>query len=265
MSHQIPTLSKRHGNRKRNKPKKKEEEGKITKKSNMVSLTPKVAITIILIIFIIYSIGYWTSPKFESSKVRNYVSLIVQLGAVISLVMLLFDVNHKENTRQAMEAKSFALQTENAFIDLEGQFQRAYPYLAKLYVSMNPQFSELQEIPLPEVDEAKDRTMEVHMANILFQRIENVLLENPDADFSQGKHGEWLRTWISWFSSPRLREIWQESKNIFYAHETVDWIDTNLLLPHERSESSATAVQSVIQQTAPVKPTTRRTTRYIQN
>jgi hypothetical protein len=195
----------------------------------MVLDTPRKAIIIVAVIFFFYSIAYWSSPKFRSDIVRNYVSLVVQLGAIFSLIILLFDVSAKETARQATEARSFALQTEQSFIDLEGQFQRNYPYLARLYRSMNPIFDELQEIPLPEVDNDKDRSMEIHIANIIFQKIENVLLENPNADFTKGKFSEWLRTWKLWFSSPRLREIWEESKNVFYADETVAWIENNLL------------------------------------
>lgn len=199
--------------------------------------TPRKAIMLVILLFIIYSIGYWATDTLHSDKVRNYASLVVQFGGIISLVVLLFDVSAKEGVRQATEAKSFALQSENSFIDIEEQFQRSYPYLARLYDSMNPIFPPPEKYP--DVDEDKDRAMEVHIANVIFQKIENVLLENPEEDFTKGKHSEWLRTWQLWFTSPRLREIWEQSKTIFYAPEAVDWIEKNLVhVHHHNSETS---------------------------
>jgi hypothetical protein len=184
----------------------------------------------VLFLFLLYSIGYWASDAFSSPKVRNYVNLIVNLGSVITVTIVLFDLTAKETVRQEQEAKAFAHQTENSFIDLEQEFRRSYPYLGKLYQSMNPHLDELQTTPIPEVDDpAKEENMEIHTALIIFQKIENVLLENPRADFGQGKYSEWLRTWRTWFQSPRLREIWEQSKHIYYADETVDWIERNLL------------------------------------
>ena len=166
------------------------------KKKPQFQITLTEAILIVLLLFVLYSIFYWTSDTADSPKFRDYASLVVQLGGVISLVVLLFEISQKETSRQNVEARNFALQTENSFIELEEEFQNWYPYLNRLYRSMNPQFAhEFEDLPPPEVDLAKDKILEIHMANVIFQKIENVLMENIHADFTRGKESEWLTTW----------------------------------------------------------------------
>lgn len=198
----------------------------------MFSNTYYITVLVVLL-FMGYTSLFWLSKHssfFRGEDWIRYTSTLYSLGIICTVIALLFNMNAQTTQAEQNHAQLFATQTQNGFITIEDEFRRADPYLSALYKSMNPDNAIIQGIPNATVDLAKDARMEVHMANVIFQRIENVVIQNPDVNWDdpKGRYYEWLTTWRQWFQSERLQEIWKENSKTFYSQEFVNWMNDHL-------------------------------------
>lgn len=184
----------------------------------------------VLLAFLLYSILFWLTPMFYNKKFLSYAASLYHLGIVITVVAIVFDLILRQKMIQEEKGRARIHSAEKGFIRIEDIFRKMDPYLARMYKEMNPQQSD--SFPLSheqDLDPDREKRLEVHMANIIFQEIENVLETNQFGLHNHQYHQEWIRTWKTWFQSPILQSIWQENKNIFYSPQMVEFVDRKIL------------------------------------
>jgi hypothetical protein len=183
-------------------------------------LNLQVLLGVLFVIYMVYIVSYWSIPWLQKTKWLNFTLTLFNLSLVFTLVVLAFEADDREKENKRKVSGEFNEDTERFFTDIEDKFLKNR-YLLPLYKSMYPNNPVVQRIPIPkDFDWAEARRAEPPMANIIFQRIENMiftlLVENPSVSASaQSDLVSWLATWELWLSSPILQELWKYDKVMF--------------------------------------------------
>lgn len=196
--------------------------------------------TPLFIFFVIYTFLFWATPLFEKrGKFLDFVSSLYYMGIIVTALAFGLELAARQERTEVEDARIRVADAEKGFIEIENIFRKTDPYLSRLYREMNPQNQILQNLPAPtNLDSNRETRLEVHIADIIFQQIENVL-QNEKYTFqngnsaSGGTHREWVQTWRTWFKSPRLRAIWEQNKATFYNKRTQEWIDRYIIAQEE--------------------------------
>jgi hypothetical protein len=156
------------------------------------------------------------------------------MGVIVTFLALAVELISRQEQQVSEQTRSRISDAEKGFIQIENIFREMDPYLSALYREMNPQNTLLQNLPNPpvsRVDPVQETRLENHVANIIFQQMENILQNTSELGGGGRFHPapEWIRTWQTWFQSPRLQKMWNLNKDIFYSRAAVEWIDRNIV------------------------------------
>lgn len=186
----------------------------------------------VAILFIIYSMIYWTTDWLENKKFIDYTFTTYNLGLIFTIIALILDSSQKQEERQREETQDYLTEVQNAYVNIEKMFMENDPYLFPLYKELNGHNPFIQNLSIPpDLDQAKAQRLESSMANIIFQGIETIIItntldgHNTTLSIQQKQNLEaWRITWKTWFMSPTLQKLWVLNKH-FFAQNTIFYVD----------------------------------------
>jgi hypothetical protein len=146
----------------------------------------------------------------DQQKMRSYFDIVYRVGALISVIALLYTLQFSYSQRVHQEKGQITAELEQGMIDIQKLFLDPtwHDDLQLLYYEMHPNLS------LPRVPDHPLTQPEYIVANVIFRRIETILhfLEITSNEKERRKE-KYFRSWKSWFQSARLRKIWSESQH----------------------------------------------------
>jgi hypothetical protein len=148
---------------------------------------------------------------------------ITVISAVSTLVIVLSNMQQIREfvlKSQQRDIENYRKMTNNAWIDVEKLFMDNSPKLNRLYREI---FND-KDIPNPPEITPDIISMETHMAMILIQTVENVLLDYNDIDIND----KWIMVFRQWFNSNIVRDVWNKRK-IYYTDRFQHIVNTYLI------------------------------------
>lgn len=187
-----------------------------------------------LVFFSVYVLLYWSTPWFAKDSWHKFVQSLFSLGVIFTVISIAVDAAKKEEEQKRAQLLVMNQNTELYFTDIINKFALLDPFSFPLYREMNPQNPEVQKMDIvPDLQSnpealAKSKRVTAYLANIIFQRMENVIqyfLEDTSKPLRSNEDFlSWQRSWQQWLSSPTLRDMWKYDK-VFYSQSTQEVID----------------------------------------
>lgn len=208
------------------------------KKRMVLSLSSSRTLSMLAVLFFVTYIGlYWSTTWFSQEKWFRFVQTLFSLGVIFTVISIAVEAGEKEEENQRARLLMMNQNTELYYTDILLKFAEYDPYSFPLYREMNPQNPTLGSLSIdhPRGSSTKEPDkvwrISTYLANVIFQRIENML--QYFLGLSQTKNtredlASWESTWVQWFSSPTLREIWKYDK-VYYMKTTQDYVDQLIL------------------------------------
>lgn len=198
---------------------------------NMISTT--IIVIVVIVILIMATIVFWSVGQDAKGNLKRYSVVITGVGIILVFLTFIYEAIFQEKEEKAIDRDNYLALTSSGWIGIEKDVYTNYPYLERLYSQIYPDIP----IVVPQVsDPIKQRDMEVHMCQILFQNLDNVFVSNGGLSISwETQQPEWLYTFRSWFTSEIVKEVWSRAKRL-YSSEMILFIDKQII-PHPITQS----------------------------
>jgi hypothetical protein len=161
--------------------------------------------------------------QFNLTKYQGTLSVLAGLTVIISFFINTNQaISQNKKILENMESerqKELVRENEKYWVDLEKLFMNNYPYLNNLYIELYPDNKNLNKVELSGLEKFHQSNLEVHVCNILYQIIENVLHTESNLELS------WKNVFKSWSKSEIFRSNWEVSKQFYDKNITVPYID----------------------------------------
>lgn len=187
------------------------------------SLMTKVIIAVI----IIYTYIYFKYNLERNVGWNHYVESLYYLGIFLIVASFIHKHISEEEDIRKNEIKTIAAEKEQFLINIEKTLIDYYPESVYLSNQMYP--AEAVKIP-PKIDEIKRKMVELHLCNIILQKIENTYLISLNTSLEKSQQfQDWIKIWRMWFKSPILVDVWNKNKNALYSDRFRNFVETKLI------------------------------------
>jgi len=185
-----------------------------------------VAIFLIVFIVIFVSITYvFFNTKIGTSKrFINYVQTLSVFSISCFVLSIIISLQTTQKTDVDKINSQLVKSSDKYWIELQRIFMDKYPYLETLYSQLYG-----LSVPLPTLtdkDLTESKILEIHVCNILFQIIENIIfIQKNVIDTSiENNEYQWTSIFVAWSKSQIFQDNWKIYKN-FYGENTKKFID----------------------------------------
>jgi hypothetical protein len=193
---------------------------------------------------IVVSIVFFLLSPSGRGTLSQYTRTMYYSGLVLGIMGLILSAEAALLQETSSTIQLYNREKESALTMVNEKFLQYFPDSQRLYFQMNatkPMFSQDAPSSLNSTS-ARQIMVENVLANIVFRRIEEIVLTNASfqnfASVQQTLRGDstedvfltpsLVRTWKSWFQSALLRDLWQQNKTE-YTSQTREFIDSTLL------------------------------------
>ncbi len=193
-----------------------------------------VGITL-LVVFIIFSIIYFTIPAANTTRLTSYVGMVGFLGTSVAVIGFFYNQQQAEANRvQGLNAQREALAQQNS-IALTQYFTSNIVDLFPLYKQINPDNAELQAMPDPPPSVKQLGTMTL-AGNLIFQGMENIVtrLAISKIPIDSPEYIGYYNSYLKQFKgSAFLRRLWALNYTSYnlYAQAFVKRIEAAIAIP----------------------------------
>lgn len=187
-----------------------------------------------LVLVLVLTVLFWATPLGKSDQLGLYIGTLGAVGLVVAVVSIVVGIRIADDQRRRSQVTDEVALDQVSWSNLERRFLEQ-PGLVRLYKQMyadNPVVQQLVDPDPPPASTSNDPALptatEIHMANILFQVIENVNAASPLTAHGWDDLAAWLAVFRSWLRSPILLRQWQMNKSLF-GDATIAFVDNNII------------------------------------
>lgn len=182
----------------------------------------KMVLLIVVLTLFITTYIYWETSIGDNPKFMRYITVISAVSTLVIVLSNMYQIREFVIKSQQRDIDNYRKTTNNALIDVEKLFMDNSPKLNRLYREI---FDD-KDIPNPPEITPEIISMETHMAMILIQTVENVLLDYNDIDIDIDD--KWIMVFRQWFRSNIVRDLWNKRK-IYYTDRFQHIVNTYLM------------------------------------
>lgn len=175
---------------------------------------------------VIISALYW-SGKINKKKFNNFMGVLSGFSTIVIILSFIVTIQKSDQEskerllqQQQDQVEKVQRETEKYWIDIEQLFLDNSPYLDRFYKQIYPNNENLTTPEFTEEELKEIKNKEVHVSQILYQIIENLLQSGRVSKDIVG----WWQTFQSWSNSEIFRSNWIYCKN-FYNTNTQEFIN----------------------------------------
>lgn len=160
-------------------------------------ISPAVWVLFILFISLIALVTYlyWETKVGQIHGLERYINIVYRVSTLMSILVAIYVIQFNFSQSRREEKSRIQAELQQGTIDIQKLFLD--PALSNdlhpLYLEMNPQLTNQNDVT----------QKEYIVANIIFRRIEQIIdVSGPNIQ------EQFLRLWAAWFSSPKIRKVW---------------------------------------------------------
>lgn len=191
-------------------------------------------IAAVLVVMVVFTLVYWKTPIGSNERFTTYINSIGVIGALVAIVFGALQIRDALRSNIISEGQLIVFQTDYNWSQIERIFIDNAPDLNRLYKQIYSGDYTIKDVVEPNI--TSDIILkEVATCSIIIQAVDNIVTylikefhTDDVVELAQRDNTGWTQSFISWFKSPILREVWKYRKT-FYDSKTIEYVDKVLL------------------------------------
>lgn len=188
----------------------------------------------VLVIMVVFTLVYWKTPIGSDERFTTYINSIGVIGALVAIVFGALQIKDALRSNIISEGQLIVFQTDYNWSQIERIFIDNTPDLNRLYKQIYSGDSTIKDVVEPNIT-SDIIIKEVATCSIIIQAVDNIITylikefhTDDVVELAQRDTTGWTQSFMSWFKSPILREVWKYRKT-FYDVKTIEYVDKVLL------------------------------------
>lgn len=188
----------------------------------------------VLVVMVVFTLVYWKTPIGSDERFTTYINSIGVIGALVAIVFGALQIKDALRSNIISEGQLIVFQTDYNWSQIERIFIDNTPDLNRLYKQIYSGDFIIKDVVEPNI--TSDIILkEVATCSIIIQAVDNIVTylikefhTDDVVELVQRDTTGWTQSFISWFKSPIVREVWKYRKT-FYDVKTIEYVDKVLL------------------------------------
>jgi hypothetical protein len=183
---------------------------------------------------VVFTLVYWKTPIGSDERFTTYINSIGVIGALVAIVFGALQIKDALRSNIISEGQLIVFQTDYNWSQIERIFIDNTPDLNRLYKQIYSGDSTIKDVVEPNIT-SDIIIKEVATCSIIIQAVDNIITylikefhTDDVVELAQRDTTGWTQSFMSWFKSPILREVWKYRKT-FYDVKTIEYVDKVLL------------------------------------
>jgi hypothetical protein len=193
-----------------------------------------IILSILVVVFVAFTLVYWKTPIGSNERFTGYINSLGVIGALMAIIFGALQIRDALRSNIISEGQLTVFQTDYNWSQIERIFIDNAPNLNRLYKQIYSNDLTIKDVSEPPI--TSDIILkEAAMSSIIIQAVDNIVtylikeLRTDDVvELASRDNTGWTKSFISWFKSPIIREVWKYRKN-FYDVKTIEYVEKVLM------------------------------------